>query len=1659
MWRLLRGKKRHDRTPEGAHRRDDALAAMAEAHRASSARAVEPSAEEAPPPAGESRTDDLAADSAPGSERQQREQDAAAQDPRVSNSYDVVVEQHLDEVGAGIAPEQDEDDLPRQPRVHRPLSREDLVADALDLWAQQITGGITAPSFLTQMRGGGVALDLTHSHPSGLAQLLAGRGATRLSSLVREVGALADARAHARTIREIAERHAEEVGLTTCHLGIGEATWVPEDGSEPIHAPVLVRPITLRLRGSAREDVDLEIDATADLNPVLLRSLREAGVAVDARALLATTDSSHGFDPTPVLDAFRALGQPLPGFRISHALVVGNLMDAAGSVAEDLAADQLDWVASPVVAALSGDEAARDEVLQDAATEVPEVAEEELAAAVDPDHRIVLDRVLAGHDLAVATPPGSDSLGLVMDLVQELNARGHSALVVSQRRRSLAQLVAIAEQRGIEELVFDLSPDPSLQRNASAALLRSLRRAGTHGVGADAGAAELAELARAREILVGHVEAMHRLQSPWNASAHDAISALAALTRLRPAPRTTVRLRADAAARMVGEERRRYAVSLREAAEAGVLTAGPEESAWYGAPISSDTQAQRAEELLDQLRDDALPQLRRAVSASGEAIGLVPVTTVKQLTARLALLDRVQALLAVFQPAVFSADLADLVAATADKSWRAEHGVTMGWGLRRRLRKEASSLQRPASLSPDLHRDLSGARRVREDWTREAAGAGSRPKLPTNLDSVHSAVTRVERIFDELGVLLEGTATGEDLARTELDDLQQRLDALDRDREDLTFVPRRTELLRRLELDGLGELVEDLRLRRVGTDQVGPELELSWWRSVLELIAGAEPTISEYDGTSLSQVAERFRRLDAQHLAGASARVHAAADELRVSTMKSYPDTSRAAIAELARSSTVSIRDLAAKYEDILFHARPSWLASPYLVPQVVPRGRHFDVVIVADGGRLPTAAALPSIGRAKQTVVVGDPLEYGGDSAPSLLDDFLRIAPHVEIRRDHRPATEGLRTFAQRRALVGEVLAVPSPTAPEQDRLVVVEGGSGPVTEGMEYIESTEAELRRVTDLVIEHARSRPERSLAVLTFTEEHARRLMERIMNTVSVIPDLRGFFDPGAQEVFTVVPAAQASSVTRDDIIVSIGFGKTPHGRLLHRFGPLSEAGGRKALATVITRARGRTTVVSSLDVEDLDPSRLRSVGAHDLRAMLWVLRGGPDVPVIAHVADLTGQGSEAQRDPEPPRDAPRFPSADHPTGAAESGPAEQAPAPQETDEEMSDEAVDAAIDEALARKASDGTVASEPEPSAGPAPAADPALAAEPEASQQSDASTDQTPSREPGSSAEPAPSAQPPPADGSASSAGSAVSAGTPTSPSSPATAHDPAPEHGLATEPGTSTEPGTEPATSTEPGAGTEPDPTPRADGQDAEAGGQDAEAGGQDAEADGHDAELTPDGSDPDPAGGTGAAARRELETDALVRDLADRLWRLGLLVESDFGMTSDRIELALGHPDLPGHLLLAVDTDGARYVETASQRERDRLRAERLEAAGWATERVWSWALFIDPDGEAERIRRAVERALRLVQAEERSDSPTGVGTIRHRLPRPQIPAGHPLSFYSSEDFDAVVEYICSDGRARLEEHLATEVRSFLGFEQRSVLLDVSVSSAIRRYQERQ
>ena len=107
---------------------------------------------------------------------------------------------------------------------------------------------------------------------------------------------------------------------------------------------------------------------------------------------------------------------------------------------------------------------------------------------------------------------------------------------------------------------------------------------------------------------------------------------------------------------------------------------------------------------------------------------------------------------------------------------------------------------------------------------------------------------------------------------------------------------------------------------------------------------------------------------------------------------------------------------------------------------------------------------------------------------------------------------------------------------------------------------------------------------------------------------------------------------------------------------------------------------------------------------------------------------------------------------------------------------------------------------------------------------------------------------------------------------------------------------------------------------------------------------------------------------EPDRLLVDLADHLYSRGLEVVANVGIPGGmRVPLAIGHPDSPGRLLVAVLTDDEEYLSEPSQRVRDRARPRWLEAQGWSVYTALSMALFIDPDKEASLIVDAVLDAL--------------------------------------------------------------------------------------------
>ena len=136
--------------------------------------------------------------------------------------------------------------------------RADRVATAVRTWQRHLVdlGGRNTLLWYRDLPSG--TLDLTTSHPSGLASLLAGRP-TKLSDLVREPAALEEARRRARTIRAKTLELHEERGIAAGFIAVGMATWQVPGAPRPPCAPVLLRSCVLKPTGAAQLDFDIDL--------------------------------------------------------------------------------------------------------------------------------------------------------------------------------------------------------------------------------------------------------------------------------------------------------------------------------------------------------------------------------------------------------------------------------------------------------------------------------------------------------------------------------------------------------------------------------------------------------------------------------------------------------------------------------------------------------------------------------------------------------------------------------------------------------------------------------------------------------------------------------------------------------------------------------------------------------------------------------------------------------------------------------------------------------------------------------------------------------------------------------------------------------------------------------------------------------------------------------------------------------------------------------------------------------------------------------------------------------------------------------------------------------------------------------------------------------
>lgn len=1095
----------------------------------------------------------------------------------------------------------------------RNLSTDDVVEYRIKTWQNNArsAAGQSAMQHLDAL--GDAYVDLTTAHPGGIAQLFAS-GSTRLSALFREQARLSAARTSMRAVSESAAQVTATHAVASCSLVLGVANWTetrpaetdevadsttppPPPVVEEIRAPVLLRPLRLE---NAVGDISVELAASVEINPILVRALRSRGALLDANTLVSDCFGEHGFTPWQVLERIEAVASAvLPSFTMDRMVVIGSFVSPLQIVADDL--DQLNTQLSrhPVVRALAGD---TESVAMPA-----DGQEIEFVPDYDPDphteqglgdlsavERHAYEIASQGHHLFIEAPQGASGLGVAGALISDIVRSGGKAAVVSGQRRTAREVIGLLSDAGLADSILDLEPSADWQQRITTRLLQAMTL--------EPGAVDHNHLHAIREELklradqlTGYMAALHRQRAPWGVSAFDALEALAELASQRPAPTTRVRLPRETARELDAERRREVTAQLHEVAALGEFSRRVRSQAWYGANISTEAEANDALERVVRLLDDSLPTLSLQMAQVSTRVGLTTVSTLDQWRAQLSMLAGMRETLDTFLPLVYERSVQDMIAATAPRTWREEHNVELSSIARRRLRKQALDMVRPGSHVEDLHAALLKIQRQREQW-QDNCPAGGWPTLPEGLRKMEALATQIAADLVTLNTYLATTGQGSDLHQMDLAQLHDRLVRLRTEKTALENLPDRTVAVRELRDLGLSELIQDLSDRKVDIRLIGSEVEQAWWNCVLDAILTEEPALGTYDGAALDAISRRFSELDRAHLGmiGLQAR-HDMVQSL-VRTLTVHRGQAEQVFGDLVEGRLGDIKAAMARYPEVLPALRPVLVGSPALMAQVVPPVPFFDLVVLSDVDDLPLPTLLGVIARARQVVMIAD---LARESTTAT--EFVEVLPRVRLEPATTERDLAVSEFLDHHEVKAGSFGFPQPVMRTTLHHVQVDGRGIPDPQTGSVL-STQAEADKVIELIIDHALLTPDESLAVIAGNADHASRIQSALTEQISQNGALQKFFaNTAASDI--VFDIAHATGLRRQAIIFSVGFGRTPHGRVLHRFGAISSPKGRDLILNAVSASTRRLTTVSAFSAEELDEARLRSDGALLLREVL------------------------------------------------------------------------------------------------------------------------------------------------------------------------------------------------------------------------------------------------------------------------------------------------------------------------------------------------------------------------------------------------------------------------------------------------------------------------
>lgn len=321
------------------------------------------------------------------------------------------------------------------------------------------------------------------------------------------------------------------------------------------------------------------------------------------------------------------------------------------------------------------------------------------------------------------------------------------------------------------------------------------------------------------------------------------------------------------------------------------------------------------------------------------------------------------------------------------------------------------------------------------------------------------------------------------------------------------------------------------------------------------------------------------------------------------------------------------IRKLISTIPNLIFKIKPCFLMSPLAVSSFLDINKiKFDVVVFDEASQICPEDAIGSMLRSKQVIIVGDSEQlpptsffttsvvsddFNSDDSEelheSILDKCSSIMPTVNLKWHYRSRHEDLISFSNK-SIYRNLITIPSSKQRTKDFGVeFIKVDNAYYERSGSRVNRKEAEV--VANLVFDHFKRMPDKSLGIVTFSESQSTAIELAIRSLREQNQVFEEMFSEDKKEPFFIKNIESVQGDERDVIIFSIGYGKDINGNMSMNFGPLSRSGGYRRLNVAITRAKYNVKVVSSIEPSDIDLSRTNAEGVRMLRSYMEFAKSG------------------------------------------------------------------------------------------------------------------------------------------------------------------------------------------------------------------------------------------------------------------------------------------------------------------------------------------------------------------------------------------------------------------------------------------------------------------